>query len=177
MNLVFDIGFNRGEFSKVCIEKNPDCKIVGVEANPSLYYDFEQSSNIKLLHRLVSDGKEDAVDFYIDPSQDGISTASQDFMESSRFSKGSKYLAKNSATWYRIGKVKTITLDEMVKEYGHPDIIKIDVEGYEHKVISGLTEKAGKICFECHEEEIDKLYKMVDHLMGLGYSSFGMLGS
>lgn len=176
MNLVFDIGFNKGEFSKVCLDKNPNCHIVGVEANPDLYYDFEKNNKINLLHYVVSDGLEDHVDFFIDPSQDGISTASHEFMENSRFSKGSKYLRENSANWFKIGKIKTITLDKMIETYGNPDVIKIDVEGYEYNVVCGLTKKSGKICFECHEEEAEKLEKIIDHLLNIGYEHFGIIG-
>ena len=176
MNLVFDIGFNRGDFSKVCLGQNPNCHIIGVEANPSLYYDFVKNDNINLLHYIVSDGTEESVDFFIDPFQDGISTASQEFMENSRFSKGSKYLRENSANWFKVGKVKTITIDKMIEVYGNPDMIKIDVEGYEYNVICGLTQKSGKICFECHEEESEKLEKIIDHLSNIGYEQFGMIG-
>lgn len=176
MNLVFDIGFNRGDFSRVCLEKNPDCKIIGVEANANLYYDFKQTENIKLLHYIVSDEEEKMVEFFIDPSQDGISTASKEFMNNSRFSKGSKYLREKSATWFNVGKVKTITLDRMIIENGNPDIIKIDVEGYEYNVVKGLNQKSGKICFECHEEEAEKLEKIIQHLIGLGYNQFGLIG-
>ena len=149
MNLVFDIGFNRGEFSQVCLSKNPNCKIVGVEPNASFYYNFNQTENVKLLNFIVSDEEEKMVDFFIDPSQDGISTASEEFMNNSRFSKGSKYLREKSATWLKVGKIRTITLDKMIREYGNPDIIKIDVEGYEYNVVKGLNQKSGKICVFC----------------------------
>jgi len=129
-----------------------------------------------LLHYIVSDEEEKMVEFFIDPSQDGISTASKEFMNNSRFSKGSKYLREKSATWFNVGKVKTITLDRMIIENGNPDIIKIDVEGYEYNVVKGLNQKSGKICFECHEEEAEKLEKIIQHLIGLGYNQFGLIG-
>ena len=73
-------------------------------------------------------------------------------------------------------KVRTITLDEMVEKYGTPDMIKIDVEGYEYEVLQGLSAKQKKICFEWHEEEEDTLYKIVEHLQNLGYSQYGIIG-
>lgn len=33
MNLVFDIDYNKGEFSKAILDKYPKCKVVDVEAN------------------------------------------------------------------------------------------------------------------------------------------------
>lgn len=36
MNLIFDIGFNVGEFTQTCFNKYKDCNIIAVEANPTL---------------------------------------------------------------------------------------------------------------------------------------------
>ena len=176
MTLIFDIGFNRGEFASVCAKQFPGCRIIGVEANKHLYYDAPSIEGLTVLNRLVSDEGGTQVEFFIEYAQDGISTASKDFMEYSRFSKGSKYLAPHSGRWLSAGPVPTITLDEMIVEYGIPNITKIDVEGYEYEVLTGLTKKIEKICFECHEEEKDKLHKIIVHLKRLGYLNFGFIG-
>ena len=97
-------------------------------------------------------------------------------MNDSRFTRGSKYLQENSARWFSVGDIQTIILDTLIEEYGSPDLIKIDVEGYEYSVIRGLTQKAAKICFECHEEERDKLHNTIKHLIELGYTEFGFIG-
>ena len=115
-------------------------------------------------------------DFYIEPNQNGISTASTKFMENSRFAKGSKNLPPNSANWELKTQVKTITLNELTKTYGTPDLLKIDVEGYEYEVLRGLTTKQQTICFEWHEEEYDSLLKCIEHLQKLGYEEFGIIG-
>jgi hypothetical protein len=64
----------------------------------------------------------------------------------------------------------------MIERYGMPDLIKIDVEGYEYNVLSGLTQKANDICFEWHEEESESLYKILQHLQNIGYTQFGVIG-
>jgi hypothetical protein len=64
----------------------------------------------------------------------------------------------------------------MIERYGMPDLIKIDVEGYEYNVLSGLTQKANDICFEWHEEERNSLYKILEHLQSIGYTQFGVIG-
>ena len=176
MKLIFDIGFNKGEFTDVCIKKYPACKVVGVEANMDLFHRVRKKPYLTLLNNLVSQKDGEKIDFFIEFGQDGISTASQEFMQNSRFKKGSKYLSPNSAQWINAGKVETITLDTLVDTYGSPDVIKIDVEGYEYNVIAGLSKKAGKICFECHEEEKEKLHKTIKHLRGIGYNKFGFIG-
>lgn len=176
MKLIFDIGFNKGEFTAVCIEKYPACEVVGVEANMDLFHRVRKKPYLTLLHKLVSHKDGEKIDFFIEFGQDGISTASQEFMQNSRFKKGSKYLSPNSAQWINMGKVETITLDTLIDTYGSPDVIKIDVEGYEYNVIAGLNKKAGKICFECHEEEKEKLHKTIKHLRKIDYNKFGFIG-
>jgi len=72
--------------------------------------------------------------------------------------------------------IQTTTLDALIKEHGNPDLIKIDVEGYELQVLKGLSTKEGKICFEWHEEAYQDLCDCLDRLEELGYEEFGILG-
>ena len=176
MNLVFDIGFNRGEFTHECLRKYPDCRIVGIEANPVLCKDAPRHPNLTIVHAVASDRADEKVEFFIEPAQDGISTASKTFMENSRFTKGSSNLHPNSARWLAPIEVESTTVDTIIEEYGTPSLIKIDVEGYEYNVVKGLNQKSGQICFEWHEEEYDNLLKIVEHLQTIGYKEFGMIG-
>jgi len=180
MNLIFDIGYNEGEFTEVCFGKYPNASVIAVEANPNLCVNpkrnFSLNYNFLLLNNLVSNVVGDAIDFYISPYASGVSTASTEFMKNSRFTKGSKNVEANSIQWNEPIKVESVTIDSMIERYGIPDLIKIDVEGYEYTVLSGLTQKANDICFELHEEEKDSLYKILDHLQSIGYTQFGVIG-
>ena len=44
--------------------------------------------------------------------------------------------------------IQTTTLDLLVKKYGRPDFIKIDVEGYEKNVLGGLSQPVSYLSFE-----------------------------
>jgi len=125
---------------------------------------------------LVSEKTNEEINFYVSPNTTGVSTASTQFMENSRFTKGSKNLEKNSIKWEAPIKVQSITIDSMIERYGVPDLIKIDVEGYELSVLKGLTQKANDICWEWHEEENDTLFKSLEHLQSIGYTQFGIIG-
>lgn len=64
--------------------------------------------------------------------------------------------------------VPLTTLDQLISQYGQPDFIKIDVEGYEQFVLKGLSVPVAHISFEtllpdCKQE----LLNCVNHLRGL----------
>lgn len=174
MKLVFDIGYNRGEFCTECIRSYPDCKIIAVEANRALAQTPPLFKNVTIINKLASNVAGVPVDFYISP-EDGISTASLDYMKNSRFTKGSRYLHEASL-WYPPVTVMSTTLEELIKEYGKPDFIKIDVEGHEKEVISGLNEPVSLLGFEWHEEDYESVLETVSHLSNIGFDSFGIVG-
>jgi len=64
---------------------------------------------------------------------------------------------------------------ELVKIYGKPNLVKIDVEGYEYEVMLGLTQKLNDICFEWAEEQYENINKTCLHLKSLGYENFGCI--
>jgi len=175
MNLIFDIGYNVGKFTEACFDKYPDVDVVAVEANPALC-NVHEFNGLHIWNRVVSDKDDEDVDFYIEPRQSGISTASIDFMENSRFKKGSKNLRRGSGRWAAPVQIRSITIDALIGVYGVPDLIKIDVEGYEYTALLGLTNMAGDICFEWHEEDYGSVIRSINHLMRLGYTKFGVIG-
>lgn len=175
MKLIFDIGFNHGHFTKECFNRYPDVQVVAIEANKFLC-NKANTNNFVLINALASNKDNEDIDFYISPNTDGVSTASPEFMANSRFTKGSKNLPPNDVKWDPAIKVPSISIDTLVEHYGTPDLIKIDTEGYEYNVIKGLTKRCKDICFEWHEEEYDSLLKIINHLQGIGYDKFGVIG-
>jgi FkbM family methyltransferase len=176
MNLVFDIGCNVGNFSKAILKKYPNVQILAIDANEGFGKFYERSPSITFVNCLVSNKDNENIDFYSHSENTGISTASKEFLTNSRFAAGSKYVGGNSYAGIIPYKVPTITLDSLINHYGCPDLIKIDVEGYELEVLSGLTNKQNIIEFEWTEELKDNLIKCIHHLSGIGYNEFGIIG-
>ena len=66
--------------------------------------------------------------------------------------------------WDSYEEVETTTLDELIKIFGVPDFIKIDVEGYELNVLKGLSDPVRYLSFEYTPELHDKSMMCVEQI-------------
>ena len=64
------------------------------------------------------------------------------------------------------------TLDKLVEEYGNSDFCKIDVEGFEFEVFSGLTKKINCLNFEFTSEFFVNAKKCIERLSSIGFKEF-----
>jgi hypothetical protein len=66
------------------------------------------------------------------------------------------------------------TLDELVAKFGRPQFIKIDVEGYESEVLSGLSQAVPALSIEWVPELPENARACLRHLAGLGDYEFNI---
>lgn len=74
--------------------------------------------------------------------------------------------------WVDVETVEVKTLDAMVRQYGIPEFCKIDVEGFEHKVITGLSQPLKYLSFEFTPEYFESTHACIQHLISLGPVEF-----
>jgi len=162
--LFFDIGSNIGRWALANVD-NCD-KIISIEASP---FTFEKLVNnckndkIILLNYAVCNNNNDDVIFY-HAECDTLSTLNKDWL----VSKESRFYN----TKYKEIICKTITIDSLIKKYGIPDLIKIEVEGGEYSCINSLNQKVNLLCFEWASETNDVTIKCIEHLLELGFTKF-----
>lgn len=163
--LIFDIGANIGNYAQAHLD-NTD-KIICVEANPylcsHLRYRFLGNEKVIVVNAAVTSVDNQEVEFFIS-NADTISTMEKSWITDSRFA--GKY------TWSPI-KVMSTTLDALIKKYGVPDLLKLDVEGHELAAIQGLSQKVPELCQEWAEESKDQIIQSVERLKSLGFTKFG----
>jgi len=162
-DLFFDIGAHLGSKSNQFLNKK--LKTVMVEPLPQcikqLKVKFKDKKDVEILQKAV--GKNiGTMTLEINSKMPTISTMAEHWKKG-RFS---------SEKWDQKILVEVITLDQLIKIYGKPDYIKIDVEGFELEVLLGLTQKVGIISFEFASEFLDQTFECLSHLKKIGYNDY-----
>jgi len=76
--------------------------------------------------------------------------------------------------WHEPVEVPVTTMDALIAEFGQPAFAKVDVEGYELQVLSGLNTALDAIAFEFHRETHDELSRCIDRIGELGSYRFAL---
>ena len=71
-------------------------------------------------------------------------------------------------SWDEERVVQVTTIDKLIDRFTSPAFIKIDVEGYEQQVVSGLTSPVKVLSLEFIPEYIDSMVQAIEHLASLG---------
>jgi len=74
------------------------------------------------------------------------------------------------AQWATPQWVPCITLDQLRETFGLPHLVKIDVEGSEFQVISGMHFKPQYVIFEFHKTFLNDTIKCLRQLQRIGFS-------
>jgi FkbM family methyltransferase len=74
--------------------------------------------------------------------------------------------------WNRRLEIATTTLDLLIEEYGVPAFVKIDVEGHEPMVLSGLSQPIRGLAFEYLPRALDSVEASLARLATLGSYTF-----
>ncbi|NES01908.1 MAG: FkbM family methyltransferase [Okeania sp. SIO2F4] len=162
-DLVFDVGANQGLKTDlylsigakvICFEPQPHCVEI-------LNQKYQNHQNVAIVNKGLA-AKSGQLELSICDRANVLSTFSEQW-KTGRFA---------NQKWEKKVTVEVTTLDEMIQTWGLPQFCKIDVEGFEHQVLQGLSQPIPYLSFEFTIEFIDNAKKSIQHLVSLGYNLF-----
>ncbi len=157
-DLCFDIGANIGKKSKLMLSVG--AKVIAFEPQSFCWISLDKINhpNFKYLPFAVGSKNEKKTLKLSNYSE--VATLSDKFIE--RFTTKDVY-------WNNEETVEVKSIDYLINEYGLPDFCKIDVEGYEFKILSNLSYKIPLIEFEFTGKFIDETIKIISILEKYNY--------
>lgn len=164
-DIVFDVGANAGD--KTDVFQKRGVRVICVEPQPLMIQvlnnRFEGNNNVEVVATALGSNIGE-LPMNICSESPVLSTLSETW-------KKGRFVESN---WDSTVVVPVTTLDKLVEQYGVPRYIKIDVEGFEKQVISGLSSRVGLISFEFTSEYIRDAFESIGQLVKLGYTQFNI---
>jgi FkbM family methyltransferase len=156
----FDIGANVGNRTRIFLGLG--AKVVAVEPQKGCVAELYKIKSRRLhIMQKVLGASEGTTELLVSDAA-VLSTLSLDWMNavrrSGRFS---------SRIWERKQTVAMTTLDSLIREFGMPSFIKIDVEGFEREVLRGLSRPVPALSFEFTPEILNTAVDCVRYLTSL----------
>ena len=162
-SLVFDIGANVGAMTHTYLARG--VRVIAVEPVPEFAAKLrKQCPGATVVQKAVTRLMEgENIDIHVSGT---LSTVVPKTWWTGRFG----HIKSN-----RIVSVDTTTIDGLIEEYGTPDYIKIDCEGYDHTIMLGLTVPVPALSFEYIQEQRNSAYLALGHLHSLGFRHFNLM--
>ena len=165
--LVFDVGANIGTRLTTFLELG--ARVVAFEPQSRCYgtllRKYGSHRRVELVHGGMAN--KEGVGTILLCENDALSSMSGEWIRKVKLSGRFRTLQ-----WGRSEKVRVTTLDKAIQQYGMPAYCKIDVEGYELRVIQGLSRKIPCISYEFNPELREESEAIIEHLMKIGGYEF-----
>ncbi len=168
-DLVFDIGAHAGDRTRAFLRLG--CRVVAVEPQPALVLVLKlmqaQKWNLDVVVAALSDSP-DPLKLRVNSKNPTVSTASSDFIRAAQAGAPGWH----GQTWDREIEVRATTLDALIAQYGSPKFVKIDVEGFEDRVLGGLSAPLPMLSFEFTTHQKGVALRALNRIERLGSYRF-----
>lgn len=164
-SLVFDVGANLGQ--KTLIFVSLGARVISIEPERGCYEyvrrRFQGNDRVTALNVAVSDAP-GRVSLFVSPQTPEISTLDRGWLTS-------------GPDREKVGRIEeqpvdVMTLGQLVERFGAPDYVKVDVEGFETRVLRGLTMPVRHLSFEFHADDLQSLVERCRIVAELGRYTF-----
>ncbi len=169
-SLAFDIGAHIGDRTGSFLRLG--ASVVTVEPQPRVFRALRllYGKNTQTILRCEAVGAAPGtLDLFVNSNNPTITTASPDLISAAQSS-----AQWQGQVWDREIKVPVTTLDQLIKDHGVPDFVKIDVEGFEWDVLKGLARPVPMLSFEFTTIQRDVALLCLKRLVALGDFEFNV---
>lgn len=162
--LVFDIGAHVGD--RIASFRRLGARVVALEPQPgpfrALCLIHGRDRGVTLIETAVGAASGQTT-LRINTANPTISTASDAFVRAATGARGWR-----GQSWPATIARAVVALDTLIARHGCPDFIKIDVEGWEHQVLRGLSAPVPALSFEVTTIQRDVARACVRRMAALG---------
>jgi FkbM family methyltransferase len=167
-DLAFDIGAHVGD--RISSFRRLGARVVALEPQPGparvIRLLHGRDSGVTLLQAAAGD-RTGEITLHVNSANPTVSTASDAFVQAADGAVGWEGQA-----WDETIAVPCLTLDGLIRAHGRPAFVKIDVEGFEDRVLDGLCEPVPALSFEFTTIARDVAQRCLDRLGSLGSYRF-----
>lgn len=132
-DIVFDVGAHVGTRARAMRSAGAQVIALEPQAPFARFLRFALPADI-VVHEVAVGSVDAEAEMAVSSRHPTLSSLRTDFVTDAAKAPGFEHVR-----WDNTARVRVVTLDRLIRDHGHPSYIKIDVEGFELEVLSGLS--------------------------------------